>query len=274
MTGKTDVVVKLALVFFISLLSFAIGTFVGKKYSDNVHKTASLETGHKAESNTEVASEHKTDAKASQNLSDEEIAKLTEEFVSDDAEQVQGGHEQKTADAHGNTEKTEEVAHKDAEPAAHSKKEEVVAKHEATPAAAKEDKHEKTQVAAHSEKTDATHEDTKNPPEEPKKIVATKPHADETRQPSSIPKDLGQYAVGKYTVQIGSFNSEEEAKEKVNTLKEQGFSAYFFAATIKGKTWYRVSVGLFASETEAKKYKADFSAKTNINSAYIQKISQ
>lgn len=270
MTGKTDVVVKLALVFFISLLSFAIGTFVGKKYSDNVHKTASLETGHKTEADTEVASEHKSDSKASQNLSDEEIAKLTEEFVSDEAEQVKGEHEQKTADAHGHgeaektadnnhAEKTQEVAHK-----------EEVPKHEAT----KDSGHGKTQVATHEEKAAPKHEETKDTHEEPKKIVATKAPAEEKRQPSSIPKDLSQYAVGKYTVQIGSFNSEEEAKEKVSSLKEQGFSAYFFAANIKGKTWYRVSVGLFSSEAEAKKYKADFTAKTNINSAYIQKISQ
>ena len=41
--SKTDVVVKLILVFFISLLSFSIGTFVGKKFSDNQHKIAQLE---------------------------------------------------------------------------------------------------------------------------------------------------------------------------------------------------------------------------------------
>ena len=43
MSQKTDKMLKLALVFFISLLSFSIGTFVGKKYSDNQHKLAELE---------------------------------------------------------------------------------------------------------------------------------------------------------------------------------------------------------------------------------------
>ena len=54
MGSKTDVVVKLVLVFFISLLSFSIGTFVGKKYSDNQHQLAALEPATKAQ--REVAS--------------------------------------------------------------------------------------------------------------------------------------------------------------------------------------------------------------------------
>ena len=43
MSQKTDNMIKLALVFFVTLLSFSIGTYVGKKYSDNQYKLSLLE---------------------------------------------------------------------------------------------------------------------------------------------------------------------------------------------------------------------------------------
>ena len=99
--SKTDVVVKLVLVFFIALLSFSIGTFVGKKFSDNQYKLAQLEpqdgaavAAHgdeheAAEGDRGIASisPEATDMKPGKALSDDEIAKLAEEFVTDDAKE-------------------------------------------------------------------------------------------------------------------------------------------------------------------------------------------
>lgn len=48
--AKTDTMVKLILVFFVSLLSFSVGTFVGKQFSDSQHKLAALEQGYDHES--------------------------------------------------------------------------------------------------------------------------------------------------------------------------------------------------------------------------------
>ena len=67
MSQKTDNLIKLALVFFVSLLSFSIGTYVGKKYSDNQHKLALLEPKK------------------------ESTAKNTEEFVAESAAQTSEG---------------------------------------------------------------------------------------------------------------------------------------------------------------------------------------
>ena len=43
MAMNTNRIIELTLVFFISLFSFSIGTFVGKKYSDNQHRLSQLE---------------------------------------------------------------------------------------------------------------------------------------------------------------------------------------------------------------------------------------
>lgn len=277
MTAKTDVVVKLVLVFFISLLSFSIGTFVGKKYSDNQHKLASLEPGA-TEGTREVASEAHGQSEGS--ISDADIAKIAEEFADDDSKTVsskgegeehgektdvkaQGEEPAKVAteqkEEHGGkiakTEKTEKEAPTHAVVAAH--------------APAKENSHHEKEKSAHDEEPS---EPAKNlaegkRPTEPLAKTATK----ETRLPSSLPKDVAQYSVGKFTVQVASYGTEPEAVKRAEELKHQGLSAFYVPAQVKGKTWYRVSIGLFATEEEAKKYKkTDIGSK--IEGTIIQKI--
>src|ERR1700692_1467565 len=77
-SSRTDTLVKVVLVFFISLLSFSVGTFVGKQVSDSDHRRIALEGEYKAERN--VAS---TDAKGEgdEKISEKEVESLTEEFV-------------------------------------------------------------------------------------------------------------------------------------------------------------------------------------------------
>lgn len=257
MASKTDVVVKLVLVFFISLLSFSIGTFVGKKYSDNQHKLASLEPqsatqrevasekGHGPEA--APGSEHKDGA-----LTDEDIKKLAEEFVADDTEEVaqnpNGGGESQSKDSH--TAPTAEVKNETAKATDSAKKPE--------PAG-----HAAPSVAA---VTAGAHDliDGKKPAPAATEV--------KTRQPSSIPKDVAQYSVGKFTVQIAAYETEDEARKKSNELKEKGYSAFYIPAQVKGRNWYRVSVGLFATEDEAKKYREDFRVKTKVETTLIQKI--
>jgi cell division protein FtsN len=266
MSAKTDVVVKLVLVFFISLLSFSIGTFVGKKYSDNQHKLAALEPGHGEEHGArEVASAtegehgvtasedakgHGTAAAGGESMSDEEIAKLAEEFVSDDttatSNAAAGGEHGATAPAAGEHKAVAATGHGAA--AAHSE--------EAAVAPAKTRSLEKAEPLAAA-----------------KKIVQAR-IAEDNRVPSSIPKDVSQYNVGKFTVQVGSYAKEDEAQRVAGDLKAKGYSAYYIPANVKGQTWYRVSVGLFATPREAQAYRAELMAKSKITSAIVQKIIQ
>ncbi len=87
--SKTDAMVKLILVFVMFLLSFTVGTYVGKKFSDSQHKIAQLEPnsadGKESRDISSIPSEE-TKLKSKNSLSDEEIKKLAEEFVTENEE--------------------------------------------------------------------------------------------------------------------------------------------------------------------------------------------
>ncbi len=251
MAAKSDVFVKMGLVFFIALLSFSIGTFVGKKYSDNQHKLASLEPSrHSAQ--REVASEnhHGEATKTENGMTDDEIAKLAEEFA-EDTELT----ESKAPTPHAETHATEHAA---AQPSSH-------AKVETTAAVKTAPAHKEAQSVAQNLASGkaATNENAK-----------AAGHKLENRLPSSLPKDVAQYSVGKFTVQVASFATENEAKSRAENLKAMGFSSFYLPAEVKGKTWYRVSVGLFATEKEAKEFRVEFMEKSKSDTAIIQKIVQ
>lgn len=253
MGAKSDVMVKLVLVFFISLLSFSIGTFVGKKYSDNQHKLALLEPSinkntshestagaHGGDATSEGAKEHAAAEKGGEAMSDEEIAKLAEEFVADDSTAT-------TTTAASTT--SHEAEHK--EDTTTTPKARTLEKSEPL-SAAKNIADGKAVTAAITQE---------------KKV--------DSRVPSSIPKDVSQYnTAGKFTVQIGAFAKEDEAQKIAGDLKSKGFSAFYLPANVKGQTWFRVSVGLFATPKEAQDYRNELMGKAKLNTAIVQKIIQ
>lgn len=249
MSSKTDSVVKLAIVFFISLLSFSVGTFVGKKYSDNQHQLAALEPQKSTHSGErEVASlkdaegEHRSGA-----MTDEEIAKLAEEFVADETTApVETDH----ADTHH-----EGVTEKPAATPDATNKNAPVVKHQEEPSSAAKN------IAAGKAPTTV----------EP---VAKQTLPAEERVPSSLPKDVAQYSVGKFTVQVASYADEAEAQRIASELKSKGYSAFYIPANIKGKTWFRVSVGQFATQKEAQSYRSEFMSTSRMTTAIVQKITE
>jgi len=241
--SKTDVVVKLILVFFISLLSFSIGTFVGKKFSDNQHRISLVEPTHgddSEESPREVASvpPDSNEVKPKDALTDEEIKKLAEEFVADDTHKPTAENPNKHEEEH-KTDKNSEHH----EVAAH-------------------DGHKPTQKSEVAERVIAG-----KTPEVEKHETSVK-----NRIPQSLPKDIAASSAGKYTVQIGSYPEEAEAQKQASSLKDKGFSAFYFSANINGKTYYRVSVGLFTTQKEADAYKKDLISRAKVTSAFVQKI--
>ncbi|MFM6930021.1 MAG: SPOR domain-containing protein [Bdellovibrio sp.] len=257
MASKSDMVVKLVLVFFISLLSFSVGIFAGKKYSDNQHTLAQLEPQKGEKTAREVASvnNEENSEKKSGTMSDEEIAKLAEEFVSDE--------KAPTAEGHGET-VAKEAGHGEKAVAAHGEVAHTETKHEAAPAKAVATQEPSTvakDLAAG--KAPAAHT-------APEAKTVTK----ENRIPSSLPANVAQYTVGKFTVQVASYNNEDEAQKMASELKDKGYSAFYIPANIKGKTWFRVSVGQFATPKEAASYRTELLAKAKVSSAIVQKITE
>lgn len=277
--SKMDVIVKLVLVFFISLLSFSIGTFVGKKFSDNQHKLAQLEPGEHSE---EMASEEHGEergvasvspeageVKPNEALSDEEIAKLAEEFVTDETEDPKEEHPKVDKNSHGDTVAKDEHHEEPAAEEHHEKEAPAPAKKEAREPA-KVEKHKAPAEAARHE-TEPSHvadrvAQGKAPTEEKTAIKR------ESRIPASLPKDVASSATGKYTVQVAAYPDEGEAQKVTADLKSKGFSAFYVNAKVKNKTWYRVSVGLFTTKKEADAYKKDLLARSKVSAAMVQKI--
>lgn len=59
---------------------------------------------------------------------------------------------------------------------------------------------------------------------------------------------------GKYTIQIGSFKNESDAKKLQNKLKSGGYPAFIKQANIGEETWFRLRVGTFTNKDQAKIY--------------------
>lgn len=255
-SSKMDAVVKLGLVFFISLLSFSVGTYVGKKFSDSQYKLAQLEpTSSKdthAANETDGVEEafdrniasvphDAMEVKPNDPLSDEEIAKLAEEFVTDD---TTAGKEK--TEAHGSV-------------------------------AANENSHE----SAHGKPVENTTEKSKEPlvaaerlvkKEAPTAAVAEPVKAEKSRIPSSLPKEVATSNLGKYTVQVGSYKDEAEAKKIAEEMTAKKLNAFYVPGTANGATWYRVNIGSFNSKEEASKYEAALKSSGAISSGFVKKV--
>jgi len=275
--SKTDVIVKLLLVFFVCLLSFSIGTYVGKKFSDNQHQMAKYESGSAQTQDRDVASVNpaSTDMKPSDALTDDEVAKLAEEFVADE----------KTPESHAKSE-GKPTTDKNTESVHEAKASEESAS--ATEAAPTEKAHA-TSASVEEEVVVPTKHTTQTEPaskaaqqvargEAP---VATEVAAKTTVQrriPSSLPKEMAASSVGKYTLQVAAYPEESEAKKMATDLKAKGFSAFYVSAKVKDrktgndKTWYRVSVGLFTTQKEAESNKAELMSRGKLSEAMVQKI--
>lgn len=214
-SSGTDTVVKVVLIFFISLLSFSIGTFVGKKFSDNQHKMAVLEPHATSK---EATAHHDEDSKEHHETQEPEVAlgaKVSE-------------HNQKSkANGHEAEELNEEQA------------------------AALED-----EMVDEDLKKDSAKAET---PRKMNRMLAS---------------EMAQKGLGKYTIQIASFPSQEEAEKKVKELKALKLDAFSTETNVKGHQWYRVNVGLFATIKEAQTEKTQLADQSKITKTIIQKVSK
>jgi cell division septation protein DedD len=59
---------------------------------------------------------------------------------------------------------------------------------------------------------------------------------------------------GQYTIQIGSFKNESDAKKLQNKLKSKGYPAFLKQVTIGEDTWFRLRIGTFENKDQAKMY--------------------
>ncbi len=342
-TSKADTAVKLVLVFFISLLSFSVGTYVGKQVSESEARQAALEADYNNHDGHATAAHEGAGEEATAPISEAESNSLAEEFVKGARKTASEGdghgeapnHGEKNEHGDGHGEKAEhgdghgDVAEKSENDGGHGEKAEhgVKAQHGGDNDSAKKEEHgEKNHAHGeaatsseaaksseaptssesaksvekedgythHSKMKAATHEETgaghgapdrhaaaveKPAPGKPSSAAERVSHdmapaADPVKKaepPSHLPS-VATTAIGKYTVQVASYATEDEAKNHVSRLAGKGYSPFYVRADVGGKTWYRVSIGLFSDQKSATNYRTELLATQAVASAIVQKI--
>lgn len=248
MTINTNRIIELALVFFISLFSFSIGTFVGKKYSDNQHRLALLEPNKKTDERQAIEAATPSEASTTTSeseITDADVAKMAEEFSTENDE-MHGGEA---------TQAATQGMHNDAAN---------LAQMQAHAAAA---------MANANQTTTKTVKTTKPQVKDVKEVTLQEADGElPEREVASIAAKAK--TMQNYTVQVGSYPSEVEANKMTESLLARGYKANAVAANVNGKTMYRVQVGMFNNFNDAQEYKKELVEKNRLTSAFVQKVSK
>ncbi len=255
--SRMDTLLKIVLIFVMSVLSFSIGAFVGKQVSDTEHRQAQLEGGHSPSRHTASVDPHSTDHQPDNALSEEDLASLTEEFVNVEKKAIKNDHHDSPNPIDKHAKKEE---HKDD---GHAVK--VADNGDGYKKFKRDDGHaKKGQVKAHGPSSKASNRVAAG--KAPTKDLAKK------KKPTSVLPKSPSAAIGKYTVQVASYATEKEAKTHAEKLKYKGFSAFYIPAQVRGKPWYRVSVGLFSTYKSAMVFRKELMASAGVKSSIVQKI--
>jgi len=80
--------------------------------------------------------------------------------------------------------------------------------------------------------------------------------------------------IGRYTIQIGAFRSEQRAIEARTKYNSMGYDAYMEKTTVGGadRAWYRVRIGRFQRISEAEKVSRELNAKGDVKT-WVDRIS-
>jgi cell division protein FtsN len=259
--AAAEVLLKFCVVFVIALCSFAVGTFAGKKFTEDQHRLSSLEAEN---ADREVASVGDLEVKPENALSDADLKSLTEEFSSEGAKNIEAtvsdSHKEAEALAEQALQKLdEEMKHIDkTKNSVNNDKSAELRQPQAAGAAVKTVDHT-TLVAERI----ANNQD---------KVIVI-PKKEVSRVPSSLPTIAASSAMGKFTVQVASYKTELEAKAFTEDLVKKGLAAYFIKAELKGQTWYRVSIGSFAGQEEANSHLQKIYKEAKLK-GFVTKITQ
>ena len=80
---KTDAILKLSLFFFVSLFAFTIGTYVGKRMTENERRRLAYDKEYE-----QLRQNAGMDANGEEQISDADIEKLSDEFVKAEANKM------------------------------------------------------------------------------------------------------------------------------------------------------------------------------------------
>jgi septal ring-binding cell division protein DamX len=98
-------------------------------------------------------------------------------------------------------------------------------------------------------------------PEVAKAVAVTAP-------PTALTRAVGAF----YAVQVGAYPNEESAKASLAKLPLKDHKAYYQAAVVNGKTWYRLLVGEFSTRQEAEEFQKFFADQVRGAESFIRRM--
>lgn len=274
MAMNTNRIIELCLVFLVSILSFSVGTFVGKKYSDNQHKLALLDPNYKHETVADEASARTPSEAHGTETHGTETAAATPAVNDEHGNPIK-------ASITTSTPITDADVAKMAEEFSEENTEDLVDTSKADSGSIVKTVNEDGSIVADEPKVNTKKETTKQPAKKVAKVngeAMVREVANISERAKSITQDVkgSDSADGKsqYTVQVGAFPSPTEAEKIASSLQARGYKASHSVATVNGKTWYRVQVGLFNSLQDAQVYKKELVEQNHLTSAIIQRLNK
>ncbi len=237
--SKLDSILKMLLIAFVCILSFSFGVIAGKGLSDKEHSLQSLnESEYSSEKFTENAQVKRMPVEKNKQVKTSDANKVVNQVLNKTRKEMSDASKKKQAM------KKPLLPRKVASSSTTKVKE------------AKPDIKGVQKAAARIAMGNSP---------------STKKASTQPRVPSSLPKSVGKRRI-EYTVQIASYPTPEDANRHSAELIEKGFPAFPVTATVKGRTWYRVSVGTFKSRKEATQYKSQILKHNSVKTAIVQKI--
>lgn len=265
--SKMDTLLKVVLIAVLSVLSFSIGAFVGKQVSDTEYRQALLESEFGSDRQVASVNPKSVTHKPKNALSDDDITSLTDEFVNVEKKKIEDAKkefpENKSDTEEINIESNESSNGYKKMSAQFAKNEEIQLEplHE-TPTEKSNTKTETVKVGMDV-----------NPAAKRVAMGQTPtPEAPKLRAPTSVLPTNPTSSVGRYTIQIASYATEQEAKTHAENLKTKGYESFYVSASVNGKDWYRVSVGLFPDHKSAMVYREENLKDPSLKSSIVQKI--
>lgn len=234
---KVDTVVKVVLVFFVCLLSFSVGTYVGKRFSDHQNKIAQLSGKDHQDIKQELESlevlSESVEAKASDNeaMTSEDVAKLAASLDQAKSETIDISQLNKNSQEReiASTEKNESNSS------------------------------EMRPTAASKVNTPLATKSTVTPADQAKQI--------ESQYSGKFTIQIGSFPTEAEAEKLTSeLNKKGIAAfyvtAKVPDKKDESIV----------KTWYRVNIGLYASAKEAEESKNELILSKSITNGFVQKM--
>jgi cell division septation protein DedD len=270
---KMDAIMKVMAVFFVSILSFTLGTYTGKRFSDYQNKQLAASEQQRSMAS---AANHEDSASHQQAsgevMSDEDIEKLAKSLAEGESEVIDVSSGQR-----GTASESEKAGlHEHKEPNWETKKSTELSV--AKDSTESESKPREESATTHAQKAPQSKPELTTP-EAGSKAANPQPPVSLKEEKKSSPKTSWLEKAGKYSIQVGSFPTQEEAQKFSELLEKKGETAFWVAAKVVDsrkpdsfKTWYRVHIGLFADPKEANEYKNKLLSEKIVSSAIVQKL--